>query len=64
MLKGPHASTSHEMAPPRFPPPWTYDDHNDACLIVRGGDHNQWNQHGGLRIARRSLEKCFLGPAP
>jgi len=20
----------------RFPPPWTVEDHNDACFIVRG----------------------------
>ncbi len=23
------------MADRRFPPPWTIDEHNDACFIVR-----------------------------
>jgi endo-1,4-beta-D-glucanase Y len=22
------------MPPRRFPPPWTFEDHNDACFIV------------------------------
>jgi hypothetical protein len=26
------------MAPRRFPPPWTIEELNDACFIVR--DHN------------------------
>jgi hypothetical protein len=23
------------IAPRRFPPPWTVEDHNDACFIVK-----------------------------
>jgi hypothetical protein len=26
------------VAPRRFPPPWSVEEHNDACFIVR--DHN------------------------
>jgi hypothetical protein len=24
-----------EVTPRRFPPPWTVEDHNDACFIVK-----------------------------
>jgi hypothetical protein len=26
------------MSPRRFPAPWTYDEANDACFIVRDGN--------------------------
>jgi len=26
----------------RFPPPWTIDEHNDACFIVRDKTGRRW----------------------
>ena len=29
------------MAPRRFPPPWSIEEYNDACFIVRDSDRQQ-----------------------
>jgi len=29
------------MTPRRFPPPWTVEEYNDACFIVRDNDGQQ-----------------------
>jgi hypothetical protein len=39
------------MPPRRFPPPWTVEDYNDACFIVR--DKNGQQSENGL-------EKCEI----
>ena len=28
----------------RFPPPWTVEDHNDACFIVKEGSQRGENE--------------------
>jgi hypothetical protein len=47
-------------APRRFPPPWTVEEYNDACFIVR--DHNGQqlaNVYFEDEIGRRSAAKLL-----
>ena len=50
------------MAPRRFPPPWTIDEMNDVCLIVRDKNGQQlgyfyYEQEPGRRTAADLLTK-------
>jgi hypothetical protein len=36
----------------RFPAPWTFEDHNDACFIVKGAN--------GVAVAYPAAQKASL----
>jgi hypothetical protein len=49
-------------SPRRFPPPWTLEDHNDACFIVRDTTgqalgHFYFEDEPGRRSAAKLLTR-------
>jgi len=53
---------SAEMTPRRFPPPWTIEEYNDACFIVRdksgqGLGYFYFEEEPGRREAANLLTK-------
>jgi hypothetical protein len=50
------------MPPRRFPPPWTFEDHNDACFIVKDANgvnvaYVYYEEERGRRTAANLLTK-------
>jgi hypothetical protein len=50
------------MTPRRFPPPWTVEEYNDACFVVRDNDGQQlayvfFEYEPGRRSAAKLLSK-------
>jgi hypothetical protein len=43
----------------RFPPPWTVEEYNDACFVVR--DHNGLAAPGAKSEPDLSVERFDLG---
>jgi len=57
------------MARRRFPPPWTVEEFNDACYVVRDGNGQQLayvyfeDEPGRRSAAKLSLGRCTDGRA-
>jgi hypothetical protein len=52
----------HRCGPRRFPPPWSVEDYNDACFIVRDHDGQQlayvyFEDEPGRRSAAKLLTR-------
>ena len=50
------------MTPRRFPPPWTIEDHNNACFIVKDADglavaYVYYEEEAGRRTAANLMTK-------
>jgi hypothetical protein len=50
------------VTPRRFPPPWTIEDHNNACFIVKDADglavaYVYYEEEAGRRTAANLMTK-------